>query len=298
MRILITGATGVLGRRTVALALAAGHEVRALARHSANEEALRAAGATPVAADLFARQSLTAAARGSDAIVNLATAIPPLHRMGEPGAWDLNSRIRTQGAANIAHAAAAAGAARLIQESVSFGYPDRGGDWISESEPYSFPAVRDRGEGCEVEASLAAAGGVAVTILRIGSLYSADSGHTQALRESIRRGVYPVRGEPSGYQSMIHSDDAATAVIAALDAPPAIYNIVEDEPMTRQAAAEAIGAAEGRNRLEVRAAPPVRPDDPVARSQRVSNRAFRQASSWRPAYPGLASGWRAVVAGV
>ena len=62
MQILVTGATGVLGRRVVPLLVAAGHDVTAVARGHA--DALRAAGAAPIELDLFARGAVARAVGG------------------------------------------------------------------------------------------------------------------------------------------------------------------------------------------------------------------------------------------
>ena len=94
MNVFVTGATGVLGRAVVPLLVAAGHRVRGLARSNANEAALRRLGAEPVVADLFAVESLRQAVAGSDAILHLATKIPPPNAAARPAAWDANDRIR------------------------------------------------------------------------------------------------------------------------------------------------------------------------------------------------------------
>ena len=47
MRILLAGATGVLGRRLLPLLLADGHEVLGLSRHSTGASAIQSAGGMP-----------------------------------------------------------------------------------------------------------------------------------------------------------------------------------------------------------------------------------------------------------
>ena len=56
-----------------------------------------------------------------------------------------------------------------------------------------------------------------------------------------------------GYVASINTDDAASAVVAALQAPPGIYN-VSDEPVTRQQYYAALG---GRARPQARPGPAV-----------------------------------------
>jgi hypothetical protein len=82
---------------------------------------------------------------------------------------------------------------------------------------------------------------------------------------------------------MIDADDAAGAVVAALDAPAGTYDVVDDDPVPRRVFTTALATAVGRRRLN-------RPPAGIARrsaphltwSQRVSNRRFREATGWRP----------------
>src|SRR5512138_920504 len=76
MRVLVIGSTGVLGREAVPLLLAAGHEVTGLARTEQRAGAVRALGIEPVVADVFDGDSVAAALRGRQAVLNLATRIP------------------------------------------------------------------------------------------------------------------------------------------------------------------------------------------------------------------------------
>ena len=58
-----------------------------------------------------------------------------------------------------------------------------------------------------------------------------------------------VAGKPDAYMSSIHADDVATAVVAALDVPSGIYNVCDDEPLTRRDALDAFAAAFDLKRL-------------------------------------------------
>ena len=97
MRILIAGATGVLGRAT--LPHLAGHEVIALTRD---------------VCDVFDHDAVLAFASHArpQVVVNFLTAL-------REGA-EANNRIRREAAPNLLSAAEAAGATRLVVESVAF----------------------------------------------------------------------------------------------------------------------------------------------------------------------------------
>jgi nucleoside-diphosphate-sugar epimerase len=130
--IVITGATGVVGRRAVRELLAAGHRVAGVTRSPRGRHLLEALGARAIDADVFDAASLKRAFAGSDAVVNLLTHIPAADRMAAPGAWDENDRLRREASAAIAVAARDAGAGRLVQESLALFYADGGGAWLDE----------------------------------------------------------------------------------------------------------------------------------------------------------------------
>jgi len=96
--------------------------------------------------------------------------------------------------------------------------------------------------------------------------------------------IDPLPGKAGAYLSSISTDDAASAVVAALGAPAGIYNIVDDEPLTRagydRALAEAAGVRRVR-RLAIRA----KATEHVARSHRVSNSKFRGCDRLGPPIP-------------
>jgi nucleoside-diphosphate-sugar epimerase len=86
-----------------------------------------------------------------------------------------------------------------------------------------------------------------------------------------------------------------------LDTPSGVYNVVEDEPLTRREYVDAFERAFGFRRL--RFIPPTivklaagAPARTVMRSQRVGNTAFRHATGWAPAMRSAVDGWAAVAA--
>lgn len=300
MRVFVTGGTGAIGRHAVPALIAAGHAVTALARTPEKAAALAGQGATPATASIFDRAALTAAFAGHDAVVNLATTIPPTSRFMRTAAWQENDRIRRDGSAAIVDAALAAGVGRVVQESVSMIYPDRGEAWIDEDVPPDpFPRTRS---SLAAEASVhrfSASGGVGV-VLRFGWFYGPGAAHSEEIPALARRHLCVVMGAADGYVSSIQVADAGAAVAAALHAPAGTYNVVDDEPLTKGAYADALAAATGTRawlRFPGRAALLLgHRTTSLTRSLRVGNARFRNATGWAPRYPSAREGWIATAA--
>ncbi len=245
MRIFIAGATGVVGRRVVPALLDKGHRVTALARSPSRRAPLEARGAHAVTVSLFDRDALTRAVRAHDVVINLATHIPPMSRLFLPGAWRENDRLRRDGAANLVAAAIAARAGRFIQESFAPIYPDRGTQWVDESTPLS--PVRYNRSVLDAEASALrfTSGGRAGVVLRFAGFYGSDADQLVDMMRFVRKGRSPLPGSEDAYISSVSHDNAAAAVVAALDAPAGVYNVTDDEPVTHREYVGAIACALG-----------------------------------------------------
>ncbi|MGH7619155.1 MAG: SDR family oxidoreductase, partial [Gemmatimonadaceae bacterium] len=76
MRILITGATGVIGRRVVPMLVAAGHHVTAVVRSPEKRAAMAHTGASAIPLDLFDPAHVRRAVADHEVVINLATHIP------------------------------------------------------------------------------------------------------------------------------------------------------------------------------------------------------------------------------
>ena len=295
MRIFIAGATGVLGRRAVPALTAAGHTVTAVARGDAKAADLRRQGAHPVAVDLFDPAAVTAAAAGADVVVNLATAIPSTRRMLRRSAWHTTDRLRREAAANLVDAALATGTARYVQEALGFMYADHGDRWIDEDAPLDPLPYADAVRDAEAQAHRFGAHGGTAVVLRFGMFYAADARQIRDMVGMIRRGLLPLPGPGDAYQPWVHVDDACAPVVTAVDATGGTYHVVEDEPLTSRDHAAVLSDLVGRR---VRRPPAWLAVGTLAlarRSQRVSNRRLRTATSWRPTYGLRRDGWSQVL---
>jgi nucleoside-diphosphate-sugar epimerase len=299
MKVFVTGGTGVIGAPTVARLVEAGHEVRAVSRRAEAAATLEAVGAEPVSVDLFDADAVRAAVAGSDAIAHLATNVPPMPKLLRAKGWATHNRLRTEATRHLVDAARAAGVGRIVKESITFVYADGGDSWLDESASLTpnlglmAPAL----EGEQIASELAVAGGAAV-VLRFGLFYGGTNRGTDEMLRLARWRASMVAGKGGAYMSSLHAHDAATAVVAALDAPSGIYNACDDEPMTRRDALDAFSTAFGVGRLRTNPAWMIRllagqAAPSLIASQRVSNQKLRTTTGWAPQYPSLRDGWSA-----
>ncbi|MET0933784.1 MAG: NAD(P)-dependent oxidoreductase, partial [Mycetocola sp.] len=181
MRVVVAGATGVLGIPLVERLLAAGHTVHGITRSTDGAELLTRLGARAMIADVLNRNELLQVARGTeaDAVVHEATSLkkPPLGHAGMAATNDL----RIHGTANLLDLAREVGATRFVTQSIVFGYgySDHGDQILTEDSPFG------RTDGSPFDPHIAAmvsterqafqADGVEGIALRYGLLYGGDA---------------------------------------------------------------------------------------------------------------------------
>ncbi len=285
-KILVTGATGVIGRRVVPALVQAGHQVNAVARTPEKAAAITDAGAEPAAIDLFNADAVAAAVADRDAVIHLATNIPLGVSAARKSAWKMNDRLRTVAANNLATAVIDAGAATYVGESITFPYLDAASDWIDESQPRDYHAGSRTTADAEAAAQRVTDHGSIGVILRFAMFHAADSGHIDTFLSLAKRGVAPFFGAPSGYQSFIDAEDAARAVLAALDVEPGVYNVAEPNPTTRAVHSAELTRLFDRRRLRFLPGFVQKAGgdglEELTRSQRISSRALQHAGAWEP----------------
>ncbi len=217
-RLFLAGASGVIGRHLVPILLRDGWIVTGTTRSPEKAKQLAAAGIEPAVVDVFDAPALGAAVKRAqpDVVVHQLTDLPPgldPARMGEARAR--NARIREEGTRNLIAAAIAAGATRLVAQSVAFVYAP-GTTPYKEEDPLDLgtaeqPHISGRGvASLERQVMAAPMEGI---VLRYGSLYGPGTGFETTTRAAP-----------------LHVEDAAEAArIAVMSGPPGIYNIAEDD---------------------------------------------------------------------
>jgi len=300
MKIFVTGATGVVGRRAVPLLVAEGHEVTVMTRRDGPLRAPWAGDVRTARADLFDPASLTPAVRGHEVVINLATHMPSSSfRMTFRRAWRTNDRVRREGSRNLVDAALAGGVERFVQESFAMTYPDRGDSWIDESVPLDPVTYNRTVVDAEQSARRFTAAGRTGVVLRFALFYGPDSRVLTGMLRVLRWGWVLVPGRSEGFISSLSHDDAATAVVHALRARPGEYNVTDDEPLRRREFFGALAALAGARtpRFPPRWMTPLFGDAGklLARSVRLANTKFRRETNWTPRYRSAREGLAAAL---
>jgi nucleoside-diphosphate-sugar epimerase len=114
VKVLVTGATGLLGSHIVERSVAQGHEVRALARKTSDVGHLRLTGVETVFGDVEHRNSLPPALKGIEVVFHAAGRVTPGW-----GSWQQFETTIVRGTENLLWASANAGVSRFLQVSSS-----------------------------------------------------------------------------------------------------------------------------------------------------------------------------------
>jgi nucleoside-diphosphate-sugar epimerase len=284
MNVCVVGATGVLGRALVPLLVSQGHSVRALSRFITAKETLFPREVECRYCDLLANDApgtLPSLLDSVDAVIHAATQIP--RDFDAPGAWEANTKLRTDGTRRLLEACLKAGVSVYIQQSNAMSYPDMGDRWITEDVPLdsSPPRASRTGPVIALENIVRAVSGESIRwcILR-GGLFVGKGTKQEETINRIRMGEEVLAGDGTNYISLIHFDDFAAAVAAALQyGPPGSTFNINAEPLRQREYAHALARLFGAH-------PPRRDQTkPNPPSYRCSNARARKELHWEPRRP-------------
>ena len=305
MRVFVAGGSGVLGRASLPALVAAGHQVRAMARGSEKAALVRKLGAEPVDVDLFDAVAVRRAVAGSEAVVRLTTKIGRLTEISKRRAWDETNQLSTEGARILVDAALAEGIGTYVHESVTFVYRDGGEAWLAEDAPVDDGGSHVLGAvlaGEQEAARFTNAGGRGI-VLRFAGFYGPDAASTLEMVTMARRRMLARLGPSTGYFSSIYVPDAGRAVAASLNVPAGIYNVSDDQPVRLADYMRTLARA-------LKAPPPYRLPaflgkwmfgevwSYLSRSQRVSSARLKAASDWTPEVSSVEDGWARIAAAI
>jgi nucleoside-diphosphate-sugar epimerase len=303
MKVFIAGASGVLGRRLIRQFAARGHGVVGQVRSAKAESTVREVGAEPRHADLFDAESLAKAAEGCDTVIHAATAIPT-KRKPAPADWAMNDHIRRKGTRCLTEAAAKIGAKTYLQQSIAWvARPKDDAPFDEHSPAVPGPAIQSAIDAETIAREAGSVDGFTVAILRGGYFYDSDSAHTRMIADGLRKRQMPIIGTGDAVWAMIHTDDAASAFVAAAEQPKnGVWHVVDNELVSVRAYfcefATRLGARPPR-RVPVWLAKWLTGEQLIAyftRSTRTTNAHLRRDFGWNPRYPTYREGLDQIVA--
>lgn len=221
MRILLTGASGFVGRATLGAALAAGHEVRAVVRQG---EAPAPPAQVVRVSDLASYTGWRDALDGVDAVVHLAARV---HVMRDRGADSLAAfrAVNVDGARKVASAAAEAGVRRFVFVSsvkvhgeASHDTPFTADSPLAPSDAYG----RSKAEAEDALRELESRTGVGVVVVRPPLVYGPGVGaNFLTLLKAVSRGLPLPLGRVDNRRSLIYVDNLADLLLLAAVHPAA-----------------------------------------------------------------------------
>jgi nucleoside-diphosphate-sugar epimerase len=238
MRVFVAGGAGVIGRQLVPQLVARGHQVTATTTYPGKLGVLEQMGADAVVMDGLDGTSVREAVAQAqpDAIANQMTAISETHS-GKPNLrridkwFAMTNRLRTEGMDHLLAAAEKSGVPHVVAQSYGQWNGIRTGGWVKTEEDPMDPDVGPRVYPVmaairHLENVVVQAGGAA---LRYGGLYG--PGATEDFAKLVRKRQFPLVGGGTGYSSWVHSADAASATVLAIEQKATgVFNICDDEP--------------------------------------------------------------------
>src|SRR3954447_15249189 len=307
MKVLVAGASVVVGRYLVPMLVERGHEVSGTTTRQDNLAEIAALGATPVLMDGLDAASVSRAVEQTrpEAIVHEMTALKGTPDFKHFDRWFAKTNaLRTIGTRNLLDAAAETGTVkRVIAQSYTGWTSDVSWTGLAtEDERFdSAPLPEQRGtlEAIQGLEQMLLDAPVESVVLRYANLYSPE-----ALADSVRmlkKRQFPIVGSGAGVWSWLHAKDAAGAAVAALESTATgVYNAADDDPAPVSEWLPYLADMSGAPR-------PMRVPAFLAKLligdagvrmmtqlRGVSNARIKRDLGWRPSYPSWRDGFKEV----
>jgi len=289
LRILVTGASGFIGRALCAQLLEQGHDVAALVRREGSQPT----GTRPLSGDLDdgARLRELVCDERPQGVVHLAAEIAS--QRSERKLREVN----VGGTAGLLDACTAlAGAERgagprfVFASTVVTG--DAHGALLSEEQP--LPVRTPYGRSKQAGERLVLESGLPAVVIRPSHVYGPGGWYESELIAHLRRpGRFAVIGTGKNLWDVVHLDDVVSALVLAVEraAPGSTYHVVDDEPITfydfMALTASRLGVGSPR-RIPASVAQLIAGRNAVAaavRSARSSNAKIKRELGWHPRFP-------------
>jgi nucleoside-diphosphate-sugar epimerase len=288
MRILVTGASGFIGRALCAQLLAQGHEVSALVRRAGSQPP----GTRALAGDLGDGAGLAQALADArpDCVVHLAAEIASQRSERKLREVNVAGTARLLDACTaLAGADLSSGPRFVFASTVVTG--DAHGALLSEERPLPVqtPYGRSKQEGERLVLSC----GLPAVVIRPSHVYGPGGWYVDELIAHLRQpGRFAVIGSGENLWDVVHVDDVVSALVLSAEhaAPGSTYHVADDEPITfydfmaltaerlglgapRRVPAALARLMAGRNAV-----------DAAVRSARSSNAKIKRELQWSPRF--------------
>ena len=249
MRIMLTGASGLLGRHTAKLLRERGHSVITVARN-------RKLDGETILADLSSPAELERLPKEFDCLVHLAAVLPAPNKAIGNEAWFLTN---TQATLNLLEFCSRNKVRNFVYGSTwsVYGMAPEGAPYTEDAEPrptdlYSLSKL----SGELLTSPYQFNYGLEIKILRFSYIYGPGMREDTVVEKFIDFAVQgraiPLLNQGRDGTDLVYVEDAAKAIEAALSRGRGIYNVGSGEPVTIKRLAEAvIDLTRSSSRLEV-----------------------------------------------
>lgn len=249
MKVLITGATGLLGSHLIKELQQRNEQIRALVLPVENADKLLDQGVEVVRGDITDASSLGPAVENVELIFHLA---------GMMGVWRPISDYRlvnVSGSENLYKAAQAAGVRRFVHTSSHTVYGLGHGRFMTENDPLRpdpDPYSLTKTEGDRLIRRLMLTSKVETVILRPGTFFGpGDRLHFGRMAQKMKDGKGLIVGRGDNALPFCYVTDVVQGFLLAAylqQAPGNVYNITNDHPLTQQEMFDTIADAVGGKR--------------------------------------------------
>ena len=254
MKVLITGATGLLGGHLIRELRERGEDIRALVLPVENTDRLVEQGVEVVRGDVTDASTLGSAVKEIELIFHLA---------GMMGVWRPLAAYRlvnVTGSENLYQAAQQAGVRRFVHTSSHTVYGLGYGRFLTEKDalrPDPDPYSLTKAEGDRLLRRLMLSSQVETVILRPGTFFGpGDRLHFGRMAQKVKDGKGLILGRGDNALPFCYVTDIVQGFLLAAyheNAPGNVYNITNDRPLTQvemfNAIADAVGGVRPRLHL-------------------------------------------------
>jgi nucleoside-diphosphate-sugar epimerase len=244
MKVLVTGATGLLGSHLIKELLQRHEQIRALVLPVENAEKLMAQGVEVVRGDVTDPSTLPPAVTDVEIIFHLAG------MMGVNRPLADYRLVNVAGSENLYKAAQAAGVRRFVHTSSHTVYGLGHGRFLTEEDvlrPDPDPYSISKAEGDRLMQHLMLKSAVETVIIRPGTFFGpGDRLHFGRMAQNVKEGKAVIIGRGDNALPFCYVTDVVQGFLLAayhVNAPGNVFNITNDHPLTQQEMFNAIADA-------------------------------------------------------